>query len=297
MKVFLPYCFDRNSMYSFISEIIHENNLPKSDSIDLSFERLRFIKPSGITILHNIIQWLLRQNVRVIFITPNNPEQFTVKHPIRFLDDTGFFHLYLGKKLISASGLRDTTIPLKNVTCEESYVWLENTVIVWLMNCLGYTNSTGFSGVKTCIGEIFNNIKDHSGENIGCAFAQYYPQHKNIEIAISDFGVGIPCRMRERYHFENDAQALELAIKEGYTTQSYPGNRGAGLDHLIKIVVENFRGSVYIHSNKGIINCLPENGLNISSENTRWFYPGTLILIKFRTDYIYEEPYEEDFSW
>ncbi|QTA78314.1 Uncharacterized protein dnl_05350 [Desulfonema limicola] len=32
-------------------------------------------------------------------------------------------------------------------------------------------------------------------------------------------------------------------------------------------------------------------------ELSKGFYPGTLILIKLRTDNIYEEPYEEDFSW
>ena len=35
----------------------------------------------------------------------------------------------------------------------------------------------------------------------------------------------------------------------------------------------------------------------IKADNTVEFYPGTLLLIKLRTDTIYEEPDEEDFSW
>lgn len=222
MEVILPTTFDRHTMYSFISEIIHENNQPKSDFIVFNFEKLRFIKPSGITILNNIIQWLQKQEIEVQFHIPKLPDRIIQTNPIKYLDDTGFFYLYLNENIFLDSQLRDTTIPLRNVTCDESYSWLENTLISWLMRILNVDNRAGFSGIKTCIGEIFNNIRDHSGENIGCVFAQYYPKYDDIQIAISDFGVGIPWRIKDRYQCRDDAEALEIAIQEGTTTQSYP---------------------------------------------------------------------------
>jgi len=297
VEIFLPDRFNRITMYQLISEIICENNQPKYNDIVFNFERLRFIKPSGITILNNIIQWLQKNKTSVNFNIPEMPKTVNQKTAIKYLDDTGFFSIYLNKNIFFNSKLRETTIPLKNITCDESFSWLETTLITWLMGILKVDNRAGFSGIKTCIGEIFNNIRDHSGENIGCAFAQYYPKDKEIQIAISDFGVGIPFQIKKRYKCQNDAQALSIAIKEGTTTQSYPGNRGAGLDHLIKIIVENNQGSIYIYSDHGILSCYFEQGLSIKSELSKGFYPGTLILIKLRTNNIYEEPYEEDFSW
>jgi len=305
MEIILPRSFDENSMYSFISQIIYEDNKPKSYKFDLNFQNLTFIKPPGVTILHNILQWLIKQGVKVEFITPKLPKYIDKRNAIKYLDDCGFFKLYLGEKLISYSSLRQTTIALKNVSCEEFYEWLENTLLCWLINSLSLPSKSGFSKVKTCLGEIFNNINDHSGENIGCVFAQHYPQvEKTIEIAISDFGIGIPNRIKEKFQCSNDSDALKLAIKDGLSTKSYPGNRGSGLNHLIAIVVESNKGSVKIYSNKGIIHVIHQPSSVDTNKNIRIlqydanrFYPGTLILITFNTDSLYEEIEEENFSW
>ncbi|QTA85435.1 hypothetical protein [Desulfonema magnum] len=298
MEIFLPDHFDRNSMYSFISDIIYEDNRPKNKEIILNFSSLEFIKPSGITILHNIIQWLLRQNVKVYVDLPDLSKIADNRNSVTYLDDSGFFEYYLKKRQFENSHVRPTTIPLKNVTFEEYYSWLDNTLVAWLAHSLQIADTSGFSGLKTCIGEIFNNIKDHSGEKIGCVFAQHYPANNEIEIAISDFGVGIPCQIRKKFDCKNDAEALELAIKEGYTTKSLPTNRGAGLENLLGFVLGYNGGRIYIHSNKGKLEChVAGSEKVIKSDNSEQFYPGTLVLIKLRTDTIYEEPDEEDFSW
>ena len=298
MEISLPSNFNRSSMYSFISDVIYGNNTPKHQEIILDFSSLKFIKPSGITILHNIIQWLLTHDVKVYINLPDLPKIIDNKNPIKYLDDSGFFEYYLKKRQFDNSTVRDTTIPLKNVTFEGYYSWLENTLISWLAHSLHVGNTNHFSGFETCIGEIFNNINDHSGEKIGCAFAQHYPANNQIEIAISDFGVGIPCQIRKKFNCKDDAEALEIAIKEGYTTKSFPRNRGAGLENLICFVTEYNGGRIHIHSNMGKLECFNIGSeKHIISDNTKGFYPGTLLLIKLRTNAICEEFYEEDFSW
>lgn len=73
---------------------------------------------------------------------------------------------------------------------------------------------------------------------------------------------------------------------------------------MITIVVENNKGSVKIYSNRGIIHVIQQpsfvdtnENIGIISYEAQGFYPGTLILITFNTDTLYEEIEEEDFSW
>jgi anti-sigma regulatory factor (Ser/Thr protein kinase) len=215
------------------------------------------------------------------------------------LDDIGFFELYLGEKQFAYSSLRDTTIPLRNISYADHYGWLDEILLPWVSRTLQIYDKKGFGGFKTCIGEIFNNINDHSGEDIGCAFAQYFYKSHEIEIAISDFGVGIPhCIRKKEADCPNDAVALKLAVEEGYTTKTRPTNRGAGLETLSGFVVENNKGNMTIFSNRACLHCSPgKNGKEIITWNTSGFYPGTLIMITLKAGAIYEEIDEEDFLW
>ena len=148
-----------------------------------------------------------------------------------------------------------------------------------------------------CIGEIFNNINDHSSEHIGCIYAQHYPKLSKVKIAISDFGVGIPYSIQGRYPSLTDEEALAEAIKEGVSTQSTPGNRGAGLTNITEAINAN-QGCVHIHSNAGIITCSSGNtGIRITSSTADGYYPGTLFEIILNTDNIYDENDEEEFVW
>ncbi|GEB35326.1 hypothetical protein [Brevibacillus parabrevis] len=124
-------------------------------------------------------------------------------------------------------------------------------------------------------------------------------QQKNeVNIAISDFGIGIPSNVQSVIPGLTDSLAIQKATEQGFSTKSTPGNRGAGLDVLVKNVVKNNQGWVYIHSNHGIVKCKLGHNNDIAMEpsDISGFYPGTLFEIVLRTDTI-EHVEEEEFEW
>ncbi|MFB6473037.1 ATP-binding protein [Paenibacillus glucanolyticus] len=293
MNVELPSRFNRDTMYPFIKRILDEDMLPKDNEIVFDFKRLTFIGPVGVTVLSNLIGKLHKHGARVSFSYPN-PNKNDKKCPISFLDDSMFFKHYLGNTLDSTSSLRPTTLPLKNVTYMESYQYLDH-AMHWLAGKLMLTKKS-VGDIEMSMSEIFNNIKDHSSENNGFFFMQQFPKNDTVTVAVSDFGIGIPKNVQTKHPYLNDASAILMAINEGFTTKSTPRNRGAGLGILIDNVVRNNKGTVYIHSNGGILSCeYINNKVEIKPKPSFGFYPGTLIEMNFRTDTI--EYIEEEFSW
>jgi hypothetical protein len=139
--------------------------------------------------------------------------------------------------------------------------------------------------IKTCLEEVFHNIEYHSGVTTGCTIAQHFPRKNKICIAISDFGIGIPARVRTKLIDIGDAQAIKEACKEGFTTKSNVRNRGAGLPNLIRYVVQRNSGTVLIHSGGGYLSAnRGAKDPSITSREVEWTYPGTLVYVVLRTD-------------
>lgn len=299
MKVRIPYKLDKQRVNNLMMKVIDESQFPKDQNITFDFSTLGFIEPAGITTLGNLFEWLIKHgtDTRIEY-----PEVFgRDRHcPIKYLDDSNFFLMFLGEKLEESSTVRNTTIPLQKVTYENSHQWLSATFIPWLASRLGIKIST-LTNVEMCMGEIFNNIIDHSTENIGCIFAQHYPNKNKVTISIADFGVGIPVSIRRVNPDVNDALALELAIKEGFSSRSTPRNMGAGLHTLIQNVVNGLFGTVDLYSGYGILQTKRINdNISVTSGTTEGYYPGTFLDINFDTTILIEEDQyeeEEEFEW
>lgn len=297
MQVDLPHQFDASSMHAFIGKTINTSYLPLDSEVIFNFSTLRFIRPSGITILSNLIEWLFVNGVVVKFILPSTYGSGK-GCPIKYLDDSLFFEKYMGRKLLTTSSPRSTTIPLKTVKYEDSFDWIDSNLISWLSRSL-YLSDKSFRNLKLCVGEIFNNIKDHSGYSIGCTFAQHFPHESTISLAISDFGVGIPHNIKKVLPSLSDSQAIIKSTEEGFSTKSTEVNTGAGLDILIHNIVLNNKGSVQIYSNCGAIRCSNDSGnIDKSIVCVSGYYPGTLIYCTLRTD-TFETYFDEseDFEW
>src|SRR5450830_1744934 len=126
------------------------------------------------------------------------------------MDDCGFFRLYSGDPLRLFAATRSTTMPLQKIACVSAHGWLDQIAFPWLAEKLD-TTTASIAEFKTCVREIFNNIQDHSTEEIGCMHIQYFPQDKRIRISVSDFGIGIPKEIGRAYQVPNDAAAISLA--------------------------------------------------------------------------------------
>ncbi|NVO05243.1 MAG: hypothetical protein HXX19_04535 [Rhodoferax sp.] len=175
-------------------------------------------------------------------------------------------------------------MPLELFKASAYVPYLYQGLMPWVSNEVKLSTDT-LETIKTCLEEVFHNIEYHSGIEFGCTFSQHFPKKNRIHVAISDFGIGIPTRVRSKLPDLQDAQALKEACKEGFTTKSNVKNRGAGLPNLIRYVVQRNSGTVLIHSGRGYLSASrgPDQP-NITSRELDWAYPGTLVHVVLRTD-------------
>jgi hypothetical protein len=259
------------------------------DHLSIDFAGLEFIRPCGVVFLSNLIHWLAANQCKVTFV-----ECSRTSDPVSYLDDSLFFEEHLGRKLNEAASPRRTTRPLVQIAQPESHAWLDTDLVPWLAARLEITRAS-LGTLRACVSELFNNIKDHTKLEIGSIFVQHFPNMDRIEIAVSDFGQGIPSSVRAKLPHLTDGQAIMKAVEEGFTTQSLPTNRGAGLDYLLRVVVLGNGGTVTIYSRKAIVR-FERSAAGIAAFEFEGvgFCPGTTIEIHLRTDTIEALPGEEE---
>jgi anti-sigma regulatory factor (Ser/Thr protein kinase) len=205
-----------------------------------------------------------------------------------------FFEQHCGGKLSADSTPRDTTRPLQKIAQEDSHAWLETNFVPWLAARLGITQPSLYT-FKACISELFNNIQDHTQFDIGSIFVQHFPREDKITISLSDFGLGIPEKVREKLPDLSDDAAIIQAVQEGFTTKSRPGNKGVGLDYLLQAVVLRNDGQVTIYSCGSIVRFHKSgNVIEHQASPDVGFCPGTTIDIEIRTDRIEQLPEERE---
>lgn len=293
LTVPLPAYLNKETMYALVSKVLDENHNARCKVIYLDFTPLQFIDSAGVTVLSNLIEFLKRIGAKTYF-----KGHKALSTPVRFLDDSGFFKQYLTYQLVPNATVRPTTLPLQLVEYSRSYGYMESKLVPWLSTALG-AEERALSTVKVCFQEIFNNINDHSQVNIGCIFAQNYPNKDVIQITVSDFGVGIPKRVQALEPDLNDQQAIARASEQGFTTQTTVRNRGAGLHVLIQNVVEKNGGAVMIHSRRGILTCVrgQDGRVKRTPRPAKGFYPGTLIQLALHTNTFVSDDIDEEFEW
>ncbi|KWC88860.1 STAS domain-containing protein [Burkholderia cepacia] len=292
LTVPLPAYFNKETMYGLVSQVLDEGHNARCKVIYLDFAPLKFIDSAGVTVLSNLIEFLKKVGAKTYF-----KGHKTLHTPVQFLDDSGFFRQYLGYDLQQGAAVRATTLPLQLVEYSRSYGYMENRLVPWLANALE-TEERALSTVKVCFQEIFNNINDHSQVNIGCIFAQHYPNKDLIQITVSDFGVGIPYRVQQLEGNLSDQQAIARASEQGFTTQTTVRNRGAGLHVLVQNVAARNDGAVMIHSRRGILTCVRgRDGVKRTPRPAKGFYPGTLIQLALHTNTFVSDEIDEEFEW
>jgi hypothetical protein len=188
-----------------------KNGLPAELSFD--FSGLKFIRPTGVVFLSNLIWWLREKGVTVSF--KNTKQQ---SPPLFYLDDSLFFEQHTGSKLRLRANPRATTKPLVRIAHQDSHAWLDGNLLPWLAARLSITEASLYE-IKSCLSEIFNNIQDHTRYDIGSIFVQHFPGENRVEIAVSDFGLGIPENVRKQLPDLNDAQAIIKATEQGLSNQ------------------------------------------------------------------------------
>lgn len=265
--------------------------VPKAVCLD--FSDLRFVRPSGVVFLSNLTRFLARQGCEVTYVGMDISSE-----PIRFLDDSQFFVQHLGRPLREGCAPRNTTRPLVEIRHEQGPAWVSFDLLPWLSTCSGVSEDQ-FGEFKACVLEVFNNIQDHTVFDVGSVFAQWYPNEQRLQIAIADFGAGIPATVRRRVPSLDDDQAIVRAFEQGFSAKSRPQNQGIGLHYLKQNVTENLGGRLTVRSLGGAI-MFDKDGLSVPlvPYGEDGFCPGTLIDIEIRTDLIsFDEYVDGEFRW
>ncbi len=293
--VALPPRFTSETMYPFIRKAVDEQCDAQCTEINFDFSSLDFIEPAAVVVLSNLIEYFLKVGVTTRF-----QGMHSLSKGVVYLDDSGFFQHYIKKQLRPHAKLRETTLPLRLVANPQAIGYLYQEMIPWIAGRL-QTSKGALATVRVCIQEIFHNISDHSGVNVGCVFAQHFPAVGELQIAISDFGLGIPTNVRKLLSHVSDAEALRLAAQEGFTTKSNVRNRGAGLAILMRYVTERNGGAVLISSGKGYVSAtMGRTGQKITARQRSVSYPGTLVRVILKTDALEalaQDVEQEEFSW
>jgi anti-sigma regulatory factor (Ser/Thr protein kinase) len=275
----LPANFDITATNRFVRGVVSGQGQPTDSKITFDFAPLNFIDGSGYTVLSNTLEWLFNHEVDVRFINCKN----LLRPAIRYLDDCGFFHQYIGGKLSSQSAQRPTTLPCTAVAHANAHGWLETKFSPWMGNVLGVSHAA-LGTVRTGVKELFNNIDDHSTLNTGFIHVQHHPNMKAVRISVSDFGTGIPNTIKARFGDMRDGSAIHMATLEGVTAKTKPNNMGAGLNYLIERVT-SCHGKVRIVSLTGSLNCsrAKDGSVDRDIQERNGTYPGTLVEVELDT--------------
>lgn len=253
---------------------------------EMDFSAVDFADPAGVVTLANACDYMHAQG-----LLPVAREPLPVSTAIRYLTDARFFRLLADPRTTELQPGRDTTFPLSRVRHDQTHDLLTNRFSPWLSDRLNITRAS-LEQLRTCLGELFNNISDHAEVATGFFFAQHFPNDRRVGIALADFGVGIPARIRTISPSLDDGRALAKAFEEGFSTKTTPRNRGAGLDWLKRYVVETNGGVVHVYSHLGRLIASPStNGAEFEPYLGRGHFPGVLYYISLRSDTI--EPVEE----
>ncbi len=291
----LPANFNLTTMRHFIADAVDKQAATRASQIYFDFSGLQWIEPVGVAVLANTIEHFKQIKVRVFFRNHKLAQSGNI-----YLDDSGFFEHYVGHKSFLGSKVRPTTVPLELFTATNYIPYLYTKLTPWIGQSVNLSEDT-LQTIRACLEEVFHNIEYHSGVNTGCVYAQHFPKSNKICIAISDFGIGIPSRIRTKEPDITDVETLRLAVKEGYTTKTNVRNRGVGLSTLIKYITQRNSGSVLIHSGYGYLSATRGPATpNITSRGSQWVYPGTLVHVVLRTDTLErleDDIIQEDFQW
>ena len=146
---------------------------------------------------------------------------------------------------------------------------------------IGKEISSKFGGsIQYIIGELTDNIEQHSKYSNANIFFNQNVKENKVEIAIFNDGVSIPVVFKNnKIKFSRDSEAIKMALG-GTTTKRYDISRGFGLRTTRKIV-KALKGKMLIISGKGIINV--NGSKDIINNLNEGKLQGTFIYVKLKT--------------
>lgn len=110
------------------------------------------------------------------------------------------------------------------------------------------------NGIKYIIGEMVDNITEHSESERGYIFAQSYPQKGYIDLCIADEGITLFGSFNKAgIEIINDVEAMQAANK-GVSSKNLPEaeNRGYGIYTSKKMLIKGLNGQYMMMSGSAL---------------------------------------------
>jgi len=201
----------------------------------------------------------IKQNPNIEVVPPVNPD---VNNYFNIIMETG------------EADRSKSYIPIIKIpeTDEESHSILRE------LNPYAAKDCGGTNALQYFIGELVDNIYQHSKFSTAYVMAQKYPKSGFLEFCVIDNGISIPHSYEMvGIPIDNDKIALDYAI-EGLSTKG-SDERGTGLRTSIKLLTSHMCGACLIVSRQGSLLANQER-TRTSNINEKDIYQGTLIGIR-----------------
>jgi anti-sigma regulatory factor (Ser/Thr protein kinase) len=253
-------------------KVIDIINQSPDNEIILDFSNISFVRPLFILSLSGLIHKLRKEGKTVFMenfknsyfelirfekgLSPDNFENWE-EELLNFQDKSYF-------PIINFPTFKDAiSVKLRNdsLTCINRLI--KNSLML---------DSNTYNAISYLISEMTDNISDHSGEERGWLFAQYYSDKKFIDICILDTGKTILGSYQNNgfKEIKTSTQALECATK-GLSTKNI--ERGKGIPTTRKLIVNGMTGKFGLVSGNAIL----QND-QITELPTTW--PGTFLALR-----------------
>lgn len=226
--IYFPTRFDRDTLYDFFEEL--DSNLDTGE-VTLDCSSLRYSFPTAMLVAGSKIRtWVRYRHDNKLLTKKAGVHSSQSVHS--YLSHLGFFDYILmgeGSVVGQASG-SGTYLPITRISKPDFNSDIEN-IRDWYEKIMSAARRLArvVSGTvedtqenrlyNYALREIIRNVFEHSGATECYVCGQRWYNGK-VEIAVVDEGVGIAESLRKSFEFENDMEALNMAIKPGVSRTS-----------------------------------------------------------------------------
>lgn len=219
----------------------------ETKTISLDFSEVEWVIPCSIILISNKIMSMLDKGATSVTYRPSK-----ISSVRKYMEAIGF---PLG---VQEDG--NSFVSIKHFSNNPKDKNQINTKMNELLNSIQEKIPAEFgSSVMYILGELSDNIDNHSKFKSASLMAQFFPKKRKIDIAVFDDGITIPGSYEEsKIIFESDTDAIKKAVFEGISTKKDEEFRGYGLRTCRKLSTKGLDGELHIISRKGILLIKPK---------------------------------------
>jgi hypothetical protein len=270
----VPTLNDNKTDYIRLFSLCQKIRSLENQSIIIDFSGCRFLRQNAVAFLGGLARFAQARGCSVSF------DWNTLREDIRAnLTQNGFFDVFEGTQR-EWSG---NSVPYREYRHEDMDAIVDYLENHWLCSDRVQLSPDNRDEIIQNASELYSNVFEHSASAHGVfTCGQRYQNIGDLCLAVADFGVGIPNKVRQ---FLNQPQksageALKWALQLGNTTRANKIAGGTGLDTL-KNFIKAKQGKIEIYSNDGY--ALIDSNQELY-ENSSTSFEGTLINITIRCD-------------